>query len=249
MKKLLASLLAMSMMFAFTACSLAGDDDDDDSSSKKSKNDTSSSVVDSDEDDSKADEESSEAETQKADDTSSVAEESSSEEESSKDEPSSADESSQTDKPAASGSFQGTGYTIDVDNAKWSDISASLSGVDSAFSYIGDTSDPYLATANFNIISQTGAGSLKPSDYIDVVKQQYETLGYKVAKDEQITFNGYDAYKVHIDMEQSGMTMVMNQIILVENDTLYVLSYGSESSVFDTVEPEFDSVLSTFAVS
>ena len=43
--------------------------------------------------------------------------------------------------------------------------------------------------------------------------------------------------------------MKMNQIVLIENGTAYIISYGSETSVFDTVKPEFDNVLSTFKVS
>lgn len=247
MKKILASLLAMTMALAFTACSLPGSDDDDDSSSKKSKKDTSSSVVESSEEDSKDDESS------KADDTSSVAEvdESSTAEveDSSVPEESSAEDSSEAEKPAANGNFQGNGYTLNIDDKKWSDISSTVASVDCAFSYIGDTSNTNYATANFNVISQKGAAGITPNDYMQVVKKQYDTMGYKITKDEAITFNGYDAYKIEISMEQSGLTMNMNQVIIVDNDTLYVISYGSESSVFSTLEPEFESVLSTFAIS
>ena len=243
MKKLLASLLAMTMAFAFTACSLPGSDDDDDSSSKKSKNSSSSSVVES---DSEADSES------KADEPSSVADESSSAAEvddSSEPEASSADDSSEAKKPAANGNFQGKGYTLNIDSAKWNDISSSVANVDCAFSYVGDTSNVNYATANFNVIAQSGANGVTPNDYMKVVKNQYETLGYKISNDEAVTFNGYDAYKIEVSMEQSGLTMDMNQIIIVDGDTLYVISFGAEASVFSTLKPEFDSVLSTFAIS
>lgn len=243
MKKLLASLLAMTMAFAFTACSLPGSDDDDDSSSKKSKNSSSSSVVES---DSEADSES------KADEPSSVADESSSSAEvddSSEPEASSADDSSEAEKPAANGNFQGKGYTLNIDSAKWNDISSSVANVDCAFSYVGDTSNVNYATANFNVIAQSGANGVTPNDYMKVVKNQYETLGYKISNDEAVTFNGYDAYKIEVSMEQSGLTMDMNQIIIVDGDTLYVISFGAEASVFSTLKPEFDSVLSSFAIS
>lgn len=245
MKKLLASLLAMTMAFAFTACSLPGSDDDDDSSSKKSKNSSSSSVVESDS------EEDSESE---ADEPSSVADESSSTAEvddSSEPEPeaSSADDSSEAEKPAANGNFQGKGYTLNIDSAKWNDISSSVANVDCAFSYVGDTSNVNYATANFNVIAQSGANGVTPNDYMKVVKNQYETLGYKISNDEAVTFNGYDAYKIEVSMEQSGLTMDMNQIIIVDGDTLYVISFGAEASVFSTLKPEFDSVLSSFAIS
>ena len=241
MKKLLASLLAMTMAFAFTACSLPGSDDDDDSSSKKSKNSSSSSVVES---DSEADSES------KADEPSSTDESSEAEvKDSSEPEASSADDSSEAEKPAANGNFQGKGYTLDIDNAKWNDISSSVANVDCAFSYVGDTSNVNYATANFNVISQSGANGVTPNDYMKVVKNQYETLGYKISNDEAVTFNGYDAYKIEVSMEQSGLTMDMNQIIIVDGDTLYVISFGAEASVFSTLKPEFDSVLSSFAIS
>lgn len=243
MKKLLASLLAMTMAFAFTACSVPRSDDDDDSSSKKSKNSSSSSVVES---DSEEDSES------KADEPSSVADESSSTAEvddSSEPEASSADDSSEAEKPAANGNFQGKGYTLNIDSAKWNDISSSVANVDCAFSYVGDTSNVNYATANFNVISQSGANGVTPNDYMKVVKNQYETLGYKISNDEAVTFNGYDAYKIEVSMEQSGLTMDMNQIIIVDGDTLYVISFGAEASVFSTLKPEFDSVLSSFAIS
>ena len=243
MKKLLASLLAMTMAFAFTACSLPGSDDDDDSSSKKSKNSSSSSVVES---DSEADSES------KADEPSSVADESSSAAEvddSSEPEASSADDSSEAEKPAANGNFQGKGYTLNIDSTKWNDISSSVANVDCAFSYVGDTSNVNYATANFNVIAQSGANGVTPNDYMKVVKNQYETLGYKISNDEAVTFNGYDAYKIEVSMEQSGLTMDMNQIIIVDGDTLYVISFGAEASVFSTLKPELDSVLSTHAIS
>lgn len=245
MKKLLASLLAMSMVFAFTACSLTGDDDDD-SSSKKSKDSSSSSVVDDSDSDSK-DEDSSKAdgESSVADDASSEADESTTDD-SSEAEP--VDDSSEADAPVDNTNDSDKDYTIEVDTSVWTDITNTVSGVDVAYSYVGDSSNQYLATANFNIIQQGGAGTAKVADYIDLIKQQYESLGYKISNSEEITFNGYKAYKVETSVEQSGMTMTMNQIVLIENSKLFVISYGSESSVFDTVKPEFQKVLDTFKV-
>ena len=162
------------------------------------------------------------------------------------DEPSSADDSSEAEKPAASGNFVGNGYTLDIDESKWSNISSSIAGVDCAFSYVGDTS---LASANFNVIAQSGAGGISISDAVELIQQQYVSQGYTVSKDELTKFNGYDAYIAAMEIEQGGMKLKMNQIAMIENDTLYLISYGSDSSVFDSVEPEFNTVLSTFAIS
>ena len=250
MKKLLASLLAMSMVFAFTACSLTGDDDDD-SSSKKSKSSSSSSVVDDSESDSKSDDAASSA----ADDASSEVVDESSEadtgsvDESSEPAPATVDDSSEAQPSGNASNTQGNGYTIDIDSTKWNDITSTVSGVDRAYSYVGDSSDPYYATANFNIIAQSGAGDTKVTDYVDLIKKQYETLGYTISNSEELKFNGYDAYKVETTVTQASVTMKMNQIVLIENGTAYIISYGSETSVFDTVKPEFDNVLSTFKVS
>ena len=250
MKKLLASLLAMSMVFAFTACSLTGDDDDD-SSKKKSKNSSSSSVVDDSDKDSEADDSS------KADDASSEADADSTADESSEADDDSSeeapavvvDDSSEADASSDNAAATGDGYAIDVDAAAWKDISSTVSGVNAAYSYIGDTSDPYLATANFNIIAQGGAGTAKVTDFVDVIKKQYEAMGYEITNSEQITFNGYDAYKVETTVTQSGLTMKMNQVVIIDNGTAYIISYGSESSVFDKIKPEFEKVLGTFKLS
>lgn len=219
MKKLLASLLAISMVFSLASCSLIGEDSSS-SSSSESSSDASSGA------------------------------------------------SSEGDASSADEKEEVKGYTVDVDEKIWKNItnnigsndssadSADSSGTDTknslvnvAYSYIGDTSDPYYATANFNIIIKTGIGDAKVSDFVDVIKDEYSTLGYNISNSEEITLNGYDAYKVETTVTKSGMEMIMNQIVIAEGGVAFIISYGSESSVFEKIKPEFEKVFSTFKIS
>ena len=224
MKKLLAALLAASMTFTLACCALPWDSSSSNSdSTAKSSSDAGSDS--SKKDDSKSDE--------------------------SKKDDSKKDDSSKEEKKSkkeAKGNFEGTGYVLDIDDKKWENIKNEVANVDSAFRYIGDTSDKNIATSNFNIMVTSGAGDTKPADYVNVVKTQYSQLGYNVLDDSAMEFNGYDAHLLNVKMSQGDLTMLLNQVIMVENDPLYVISYGSEESAFKTVEPEFDSVLSTFAI-
>lgn len=237
MKKLLASLMAMTMMFTMAAC--ASDDDDDDKSSKKSKDSSSVSTKEDKDEDSSASDESSEA---KGDDTSSQADESKADE-------SKAEESSAAPEDSSStAEITKHSYTIDIDSSKWSDITSTVSGVDCAYSYVGDTSNALYATANMNIIQKSGMMGQKVEDMAGVLEQQYTNMGFKVTDESQIDFNGYDAYKVSLEATQDGFSMKMFQVVMIKDDDIFIVSYGCESSVYADLENVFNEAISTFKI-
>lgn len=232
MKKLLASLMAMTMMFTMAAC--ASDDDDDDKSSKKSKDSSSVSTKEDKDEDSSASDESSEA---KGDDTSSQADESKAEE-----------SSAAPEESSSTAEITKHSYTIDIDSSKWSDITSTVSGVDCAYSYVGDTSNVLYATANMNIIQKSGMMGQKVEDMAGVLEQQYTNMGFKVTDESQIDFNGYDAYKVSLEATQDGFSMKMFQVVMIKDDDIFIVSYGCESSVYADLENVFNEAISTFKI-
>ncbi|MBR1751048.1 MAG: LpqN/LpqT family lipoprotein [Ruminococcus sp.] len=160
----------------------------------------------------------------------------------------SGDQSSKEKKKVKKGNFEGTGYTLDIDEKKWENITDTIQQVDAAFRYIGNEEDKNLSTSNFNVMVTKGAGSTKPEDYVEVVKNQYSSLGYTILGSSAEDFNGYSAQVMNVEMTQNDLTMELKQVIMVEDDTLFVISYGSEKSVFEEISPEFDTVLSTFGI-
>lgn len=237
MKKLTALLIALAALMAMAGCS-SNDSSDE---SKESKAVSSSSDAKGSEDESGSD---TSADTDESSDDPSPDNDS---DDSSKDESSSEEEPVKTGL-ADDGVYTGIGFTIKVDQEKWKVVKDGISSVECVFSYIGDKSDPMSSSANFNIISQKGAGEVKPSEYMEAIKTQYENLGFTVKSDGDTKLNGYDAYQVELQIDQENVSMKMKQIILSKDDTFFVISCSSNSDVYDKLQSEFDAVLDTFKV-
>ena len=138
-------------------------------------------------------------------------------------------------------------YRISPDKKKWKDISSTQTNVDCAYSYIGDTSNYMYATASFNIIAKSGSSDLVDIGYYgEEIKKQYAEMGYKVTSSKKVKFNGHDAYKILSTLTKDDFTMKLGQILINEGGVFYIISYGSEKSVFSKLEPEFDKALATF---
>lgn len=137
-------------------------------------------------------------------------------------------------------------FTMNIDSSKWKDITKSISGVEASFYYIGDLSNSMYATANFNVIVEKNAGNFNVNDYAEIVLAQYKNAGYTVKSHKAVKLNGYNALKIESTMPQSGYTLNMGQYVLVTNNNCYIISYGSESSVYSKMKPELESVVSTF---
>ncbi len=246
MKKLLIAAMAASLVMAFTGC---GSEDESSESEKESKASVTSSAA---EEESSAEE--SEAEESSSEESSSEESEVESEAEESEAESSAADDSEadSPDKGLKDGVYTGTGYTINVDENVWSDVSESNSMVDCMFMYAGDvTENAMFATANFNVVAQQ-AGTLglsSPSDYAEIVESQYDAIdGYNVTDTSNVTVNGMDACLIELTAEQSGIVMTMKQVILIENGYVYAISYGAEETMFDSLEENFNTVVNSFTI-
>lgn len=246
MKKLLIAAMAASLVMAFTAC------ENDDSSSKEkdedSKTDAISSVID--DESNPVDESEDESEPE---DNSEPEDESKTEDESKpEDESESEDDSSTVETGFANGVYTGNGYTFNVDESLWKDSSDMNSAVDCMFMYVGESDDPMTATANFNVISQSTAlygDNTSAKDYADLVKEQYGSIdGYTVTGDGEVSVNGMNAYKIDLTVEQASMTMDMSQIIIVNDSSLVVFSYGAEESVFESLEDAFNDVITSLTI-
>jgi hypothetical protein len=151
-----------------------------------------------------------------------------------------------SDTGYADGVYTGSGYTISVDESLWE--YTEQASTDCAFSYIGE-GDELVETANLNVVSMSAdslAGT-SPADYADSIKSAYDSMdGYTVTADSEGELNGYTTYNLTVEYVISDYTMIIDQVIISSDDTLVAISYGAFDSVMETVEPEFDKILSTF---
>lgn len=168
MKKLLASLMALSMVFAVTGCSESSDSSSESKvEAKTTTTTTAAPAVES-----------------KADTTTTTA----APEESAADTTTSANDTTSTGDEAK-GTYKDNFYTSDlytfkIDSKKWA--MQESAGVDVMFTYADAGDDAELESASINVISMSNdlLNGLTASDYADQIKQTYNSMdGYTVTND------------------------------------------------------------------
>lgn len=219
MKKLLASLMALSMVFAVTGCSESSDSSSE--SKAEAKTTTTTTAVPAVE--SKADT------TTSADDT---------------DTTSTGDEAEGTYKDNV---YTSDLYTFKIDSKKWA--MQESAGVDVMFTYADAGDDAELESASINVISMSNdlLNGLTASDYADQIKQTYNSMdGYTVTNDKEDKFAGKDAYIVDVTGEIGSQKVLLNQIITSDNGNLVVITYGASENAYSKLSDEFKTVLDSF---
>lgn len=233
MKKLLASLMALSMVFAVTGCSESSDSSSESKAeAKTTTTTTAASAVES-----------------KADTTTTTA----APEESAADTTTSADDTDTTSTgDEAEGTYKDNVYTSDlytfkIDSKKWA--MQESAGVDVMFTYADAGDDAELESASINVISMSNdlLNGLTASDYADQIKQTYNSMdGYTVTNDKEDKFAGKDAYIVDVTGEIGSQKVLLNQIITSDNGNLVVITYGASENAYSKLSDEFKTVLDSF---
>lgn len=233
MKKLLASLMALSMVFAVTGCSESSD------SSSESKAEAATTTTTT----------AAPAVESKADTTTTTA----APEESAADTTTSADDTDTTSTgDEAEGTYKDNVYTSDlytfkIDSKKWA--MQESAGVDVMFTYADAGDDAELESASINVISMSNdlLNGLTASDYADQIKQTYNSMdGYTVTNDKEDKFAGKDAYIVDVTGEIGSQKVLLNQIITSDNGNLVVITYGASENAYSKLSDEFKTVLDSF---
>ena len=233
MKKLLASLMALSMVFAVTGCSESSDSSSE--SKAEAKTTTTSTAA--------------PAVESKADTTTTTA----APEESAADTTTSADDTDTTSTgDEAEGTYKDNVYTSDlytfkIDSKKWA--MQESAGVDVMFTYADAGDDAELESASINVISMSNdlLNGLTASDYADQIKQTYNSMdGYTVTNDKEDKFAGKDAYIVDVTGEIGSQKVLLNQIITSDNGNLVVITYGASENAYSKLSDEFKTVLDSF---
>lgn len=233
MKKLLASLMALSMVFAVTGCSESSDSSSESKVEAKTTTTTTASP----------------AAESKADTTTTTA----APEESAADTTTSADDTDTTSTgDEAKGTYKDNVYTSDlytfkIDSKKWA--MQESAGVDVMFTYADAGDDAELESASINVISMSNEllNGLTASDYADQIKQTYDSMdGYTVTNDKEDKFAGKDAYIVDVTGEIGSQKVLLNQIITSDNGNLVVITYGASEKAYSKLSDEFKTVLDSF---
>ena len=232
MKKLLASLMALSMVFAVTGCSESSDSSSESKvEAKTTTTTTAAPAVES-----------------KADTTTTTA----APEESAADTTTSANDTTSTGDEAK-GTYKDNVYTSDlytfkIDSKKWA--MQESAGVDVMFTYADAGDDAELESASINVISMSNdlLNGLTASDYADQIKQTYNSMdGYTVAQTtKEDKFAGKDAYIVDVTGEIGSQKVLLNQIITSDNGNLVVITYGASENAYSKLSDEFKTVLDSF---
>lgn len=233
MKKLLASLMALSMVFAVTGCSESSDSSSESKAEAKTTTTTTAAP----------------AVESKADTTTTTA----APEESAADTTTSADDTDTTSTgDEAEGTYENDVYTSDlytfkIDSKKWA--MQESAGVDVMFTYADAGDDAELESASINVISMSNdlLNGLTASDYADQIKQTYNSMdGYTVTNDKEDKFAGKDAYIVDVTGEIGSQKVLLNQIITSDNGNLVVITYGASENAYSKLSDEFKTVLDSF---
>lgn len=233
MKKLLASLMALSMVFAVTGCSESSDSSSE-SKAEAAKTTTTTTAP---------------AAESKADTTTTTA----APEESAADTTTSANDTDTTSTgDEAKGTYKDNVYTSDlytfkIDSKKWA--MQESAGVDVMFTYADAGDDAELESASINVISMSNdlLNGLTASDYADQIKQTYNSMdGYTVTNDKEDEFAGKDAYIVDVTGEIGSQKVLLNQIITSDNGNLVVITYGASENAYSKLSDEFKTVLDSF---
>lgn len=237
MKKLLASLMALSMVFAVTGCS---ESKDSESEPKAETTTTTTTTVAKSESmaESEADTETTTTTAapveSEADDTTTTAD----------DATSTADEAEGTYENDV---YTSSLYSFKIDSKKWA--MQESAGVDVMFTYTDVGDDAELASASINVISMSNdlLNGLTASDYADQIKTTYESMdGYTVTNDKEGKFAGKDAYIVDVTGEIGTEKVLLNQIITSDGGNLVVITYGASEAAYDKLSSEFQTVLDSF---
>lgn len=233
MKKLLASLMALSMVFAVTGCSESNDSENESKAEAKTTTTTTAAP----------------AVESKADTTTTTA----APEESAADTTTSANDTDTTstgDKTEATykdNVYTSDLYTFKIDSKKWA--MQESAGVDVMFTYADAGDDAELESASINVISMSNdlLNGLTASDYADQIKQTYNSMdGYTVTNDKEDKFAGKDAYIVDVTGEIGSQKVLLNQIITSDNGNLVVIIYGASENAYSKLSDEFKTVLDSF---
>ena len=217
MKKLLASLMALSMVFAVTGCSESSDS----SSESKAEAKTTTTTA--------APEESAADTTTSADDT---------------DTTSTGDEAKGTYKDNV---YTSDLYTFKIDSKKWAMQESAGVDVMFTYADAGDDAELESASINVISMSNDLLNGLTASDYADQIKQTYNSMdGYTVTNDKEDKFAGKDAYIVDVTGEIGSQKVLLNQIITSDNGNLVVITYGASENAYSKLSDEFKTVLDSF---
>ena len=232
MKKLLASLMALTMVFAVTGCSESNDSESESKAEATTTTTTTAAAK-------------SEADTETTTTTAAPVESEAA------DTTTTADDATSTGDDAK-GTYENDVYTsalysFKIDSKKWA--MQESAGVDVMFTYTDVGDDAELASASINVISMSNEllNGLTASDYADQIKTTYESMdGYTVTNDKEDKFAGKDAYIVDVTGEIGTEKVLLNQIITSDGGNLVVITYGASEAAYDKLSSEFQTVLDSF---
>jgi uncharacterized lipoprotein YehR (DUF1307 family) len=217
MKKLLASLMALSMVFAVTGCSESSDS----SSESKAEAKTTTTTTAAPAVESEADT------TTSANNTTSTG-----------------DEAKGTYKDNV---YTSDLYTFKIDSKKWAMQESAGVDVMFTYADAGDDAELESASINVISMSNDLLNGLTASDYADQIKQTYNSMdGYTVTNDKEDKFAGKDAYIVDVTGEIGSQKVLLNQIITSDNGNLVVITYGASENAYSKLSDEFKTVLDSF---
>ena len=178
------------------------------------------------------------------------------------------DTEAETTEDVESEVYSGTGYTLKVDPEKWIDVieykqniaetaeeinteldfsADDYSEMCDAFWVYADLADSEFS-ANVNVVSQDlGADANMDADVIGpYMEESYSAVeGYTFLGWESVVINGSDCLKCGLEVEQSGITVRMQQYIFLKNGLQTVFTLTASDDSFETVLPDFEEMIST----
>lgn len=98
-----------------------------------------------------------------------------------------------------------------------------------------------------NLVTESITTGMSLSSYVTASKSAVQsafTIDGTI-DEEDVKVNGVDAVKLTYSTTQSGIDMTLQQVIMVKGQKAYVITFGSQASVYNDVKDTFDKILST----
>lgn len=109
---------------------------------------------------------------------------------------------------------------------------------------------PSEAKANVSLVKTIIANGISFSEhmdhYIEFLKEKM-TFVEEISK-EEINLNGKQTYKLMCEVVENNQVVKVAQVLVLQNEIIYILSVGALSEYYATVEDTLNKIISTFHV-
>ena len=138
--------------------------------------------------------------------------------------------------------YSGTGYSLYIDDSKWTKMNAS--GTELGFAHLGTSANGFSENIN-TIVQDTSGYDLDLEGYKDLSLEQYDQLGYTLISIKEMTVNGQKGYYVITSTEENDIVCMCAQYFTMIDKDAYVFTFVADEDDFEDMEDEVIEIFET----